>query len=1392
MNTKSAGAGPAHRSTSGGGGQTVDLLAQFRQLRQSVPMTQSELSRRTGVAQPLISRIDRGQANPTVSTLMRLVDALREEAADGDASGSPGRVAGSIFPVRPLQQNLPLLDPGLTWERFEEFCRDFVGRRPGVRRVSSYGRPGSKQRGIDFPADMESGDVWSFQCRQVKDFSVRQFRRTVEAAAFRSKRYVLLLACQAGTALRDAERATSNWEIWDVTDISRMVRQLSMQAQRTLVTAHFGSYVQAAFLGLTGPAALRVWGEHFAPYMRPGRLFHHRLNLVGRRAVLDDLLEFVAQQSTRVIVVSGRGGIGKTKLLQEFGAQHLIRYRDRTLLFSDEATPFDSDTLQDIPAEPATLVVDDAHRRDDLGVLLSFAARWPAPLKLALAIRPEGKDRLWSILSEAAIDTSEIKWLPSLIELSRPDGELLAKEALGPHLEQLSERLFSATWDCPLVTVVGAELLQQKQLLPELLERSDEFRRQVLSKFLDAQLGTIDGVDPEIAGPLLALVSAVQPIRPADVRFVEAASNFLYLKPDALARTLDSLEAGGLLLRRGYQLRIVPDVLADHLLHRASLTINNDSTGFIERVLETFAGVTFDRLLANVAELDWRIQATGGSATTLLDQMWDVFVKQYERASDAGQVALLRLIKDAAVYQPRRVLSLIEWSIGHPSKTMDDETASPIFKQTRADVVYLLAELASACAHGGYVRAGAEILWQLGRDDERQTNQFPNHPIRLLTELAGYDVGKPMYVSTQILEAAKCWLTDDWDEHVHTPLDVLDSLLTKIVVSRSSDGVSINLRPLTVNPVTTQHLRGQVLEILAHIVVGGTARQTLRAVQTLDGVLREPLPLLGLQITNEDKGVWLEEQKAALSILDTAMLTGKPLVQLAVAEAVSWTAVHSYSQELRDNARSIISKLPNTFEVRIADALTRPWGRSSDISSRDDIETVEQRRAKKMTDAADELAASKTSAAELLTSLNQAIDECNQSGVKVDAAYLVGLLSERHPALALEAARAIAAVPGHDLEFVFAQFLLGARRAEAATAVKIASRAIEGGSLTATRGVAYLYAYRVWRETNLPSDLELLRSLLRHVDVNVRAMAILGIQAIGDLEAAQRKMLALSAEVGDSANIGQALAAALNSQDSPLLSEMTDQELTKLVEKFELVQDLEDYHIRVLLREAARRVPDEVVGLLMRRIDSLETKGGFTAFRPVPHNWAGEPIWIGISETQRQELLRQVRDAAGIQAWPRHVVLPELYADLADTAWDSASAILEEWIQAGDEKKFSVAVSLFARAPNNFVFDRTDVVERTLLAAARLGDDASKVARGAFAGSARTGARNGRMLRPSIQDTELIRRAKEQAAKYSVGSPTWTFYDNLAADTQAMSDHILKVEEEMIAGPLPELPDDAS
>ena len=140
--------------------------------------------------------------------------------------------------------------------------------------------------------------------------------------------------------------------------------------------------------------------------------------VVGRDDVLGQVVAFAGDgpvSASRVLVVEGRGGIGKTRVAVE-GAR-----RAGTTLVAGTAVSLNADAMAGLPVgEPVVLVVDDAHRCPDLSGLAALAAdpRYDQ-VKLVLTVRPglaetvlmnAGLDRLRTARVELrALDRADIE-----------------------------------------------------------------------------------------------------------------------------------------------------------------------------------------------------------------------------------------------------------------------------------------------------------------------------------------------------------------------------------------------------------------------------------------------------------------------------------------------------------------------------------------------------------------------------------------------------------------------------------------------------------------------------------------------------------------------------------------------------------------------------------------------------------------------------------------------------------------------------------------------------------------------------------------------------------------------------------------------------------------------
>ncbi|MEI9863583.1 MAG: restriction endonuclease [Limisphaerales bacterium] len=459
-------------------------------------------------------------------------------------------------PVLTCPDTLPLLDSQVSWNRFEGFIRQLICLMPGVVSVKRYGKSGSRQRGIDLIAALENGERWVFQCKQYSSFKLADAKKAVCKMAYSANKYFLIVACQTDSTVHDYIEVQPNWELWDGERVSDEVLKLPRDAARELVARHFGSAWCKAFLGVGSTSSFTPWKIFFARWLNHDRLFNHSWQLVGRTDFVSALDQFCRDDRKRVALLIGRGGIGKSKLLHAFAAQHSTKRAKTLLWFVEENIPLLQQSVDELPDNPCVIVVDDAHRSENLKPLLAAAIHSHSPRKLLLSTRPQRLDFLKAELTRAGFDYTEILELPQLKHLDRDEVKALARQALGNRLAHLDRRLAAVTWDCPLVTVVGGKLLASASLDPQLLESHDGFRAEVLNRFQDIIVGRIaDGQDAKFYSELLQVLSATAPFPVEHDGFLKATAEILKRTPEEVVKGIAELEQTGVLLRRGRLLR---------------------------------------------------------------------------------------------------------------------------------------------------------------------------------------------------------------------------------------------------------------------------------------------------------------------------------------------------------------------------------------------------------------------------------------------------------------------------------------------------------------------------------------------------------------------------------------------------------------------------------------------------------------------------------------------------------------------------------------------------------------------------------------------------------------------------------------------------------------------
>lgn len=631
-------------------------------------------------------------------------------------------------PAGAREDLLPLDDPEWDWKSFERFCLGFVRAQSDVAEADLYGTRGQAQKGIDIVARLADGRKRTYQCRKWQAFTKSNVDATVKETTYGGDEHVILVACEVGTEVRDRIEELDGWSLLDKENISRETREIEPRERaRRLVQDTFTAAWRRAFLGPAGPLGFWEPDEYFAAFLEEGRLFRHTWELVGREDLVEDLVAKLAPGGVRVAVIVGRGGIGKTRILREVSR----RIADRTVLFADDHVPLTAQSVEELPQARPVVIVDDVHRRDDLGPLIGAVRFLPDGPSVVLATRPQRVEELRAQLSLAGFEGQDI-WITDPIgELSGEDVESLAGQALGERHAHLASGLAAATADCPLVTVVGGQLLAQRAIAPEVLEREADFRQVVLDRFRDEMLGRIgDGIDAGSARALLVLISALGPLSLAEDQLIARIGEELGLDAHAVLGLIAALEQAGLLLARGRLRRIVPDVLSDHVLHRACIDDSGNPTGRSDFLLERYGDISLRQLLRNLAELDWRI-GQGDSDLQLLADFWSEFTGQFVEADASGRLRAIKFIELVAAFAPGPVLGLVRRALADPARIVEVEGIGYRVgdEDVRRKLPPLLGSVALSITH---LPEAVSLLWQLGRDDDRPLHSHPEHALRVL------------------------------------------------------------------------------------------------------------------------------------------------------------------------------------------------------------------------------------------------------------------------------------------------------------------------------------------------------------------------------------------------------------------------------------------------------------------------------------------------------------------------------------------------------------------------------------------------------------------------------------------------------------------------------------
>jgi transcriptional regulator with XRE-family HTH domain len=1310
------------------------FAASVREGRRRLGLDQAEFGRLIGVGQQAVSRWERDGSRPRRAMVVAVADLLGLPVDEMlAAAGYIGAVADSPHevspPVRPLARTLPFHE--LTPERFEDVCVEVLEHLHPGGHASRFGGPGERQDGIDVLLD---GDPYATaQCKRHRHFGPKDVNAAVEAVVNRGVRNYLFISRQTATSAARAEITKhENWELWDGEDLSRYIRShMSRDEAVRFVDTYFPNH-RESFLGIAQPGPWYSVAEFYAA-TSGGQVFNHDWSLVGRVDECAALESALRAGEHSVAVVFGRGGIGKSRLLKRvaetFDADGWVV---RMLPAGPQPTPADFELL---PSQGRVLLImDDAHERADVGQIMTLLRSRNPSARVLIACRPYAESDLNRELRRAGLLLLSLRTV-SLGDLSQEEATALALEALGPAYGAFADRLAMLTRDCPLATTIGGYLIRTGALHPRELEQDDRVRDQILGGFKEALLAESAHGTREQRSAVINALSVLQPFRSGNPEFQKAIAELVGIRYSRIAPHLRSLEDSGVLIRRGDSLRLVPDLLGDVILAEACFDrLSSVDSGYLLEVLAAATGDALANAFVNVSRVDWQV---GHRLTEAAEPFWRAIEQDLERMEIETHLEILKLLGRVAAFQPGQTMSAVRWILDHPIDVSSTDAEPPsIFRSTWRHVLDEIPGVLRAASYKleSLPEVGA-ILWELAQTDRRATNQYPNHPLRVLRELAEYELEKPIPYNEAILKLAESWAEEESDL---SPLEAIEPLVATEGSSQTYRDHTLYFHPFPIRQDKVRPMRRRAIDLALSELRSGDPRRGVPGAKFMQSALQYPTGAFGRQVELNERSSWDADFVETIEALQEILRFGNldPVVCVALLEAIHWHAYYGEGPAHRA-AETAIAGLPDCVAFQIALLLHDGWGhllRQRGMPFEEYQRAVDERVQIVALRALSEL---DDTALVLLIEERLGLEMSAFERDVAGAIRLLGALVEKRPSVAAALVTRLLEDARSPLAGLTANFIHLIGRWLPDQLIPTVRRLLEHPSTAIRTEAAAGLSSRGRDDRPLHNgELELLQQFATSPEVRVRVAVVEAARALAATDQQVATDLLTRIPFSGSQTVAERLFMHLNwGSDELAWTALNREQQSALLADLRKLPDIENYSIEEFLCRRSAEDPRTVLGLLRQRIEDAEGIENLGQFRPIPFHW-DKPLAVR-EHPDFLILLRELLAWLGRgSSWRRHHWGQDLFAAAAGGFDEPVLSLLSEVLRSGEADARTVA-SVLEEAPNDLVYNHVNFVSDALNAAARFGSDELRRMRGGLWASAIQGVRWGTPGQPFAEDIRL-------------------------------------------------------
>lgn len=1314
-----------------------------------------------GATQQSVSRWEKGESRPRERELPRLAVVLGIEVRELlDAAG----YGAAVEKVTSFDNPFPV--HGMTpegFERFSFFLLNKLYRDPKVQ-VERAGDSGHAQDGIDISV-RGPGWIHLFQCKRVSEFGPKKVATAVAALTAPADTKVLLLSTTASPAARGEASKHAGWQIWDREDISQRVRSLPLQEQRELVHTFFRSR-QFELLGELDGSPWQTVDTFFAPFTESSRFFNHNWPLVGRTAEVSELDAAIKDESVLVTMLVGAAGGGKSRLIRHSLAEYERAHPEtlvRVLASTDSIT---AKSLEELGTGPKLLAVDDAHDREDLGLLFHFCALQANHCRVLLALRPYGHEMVRNQAAAIALSGKEVK-----VVALRPEGidahdlAVQALQAINGPVEAAAD-LAKATKGSALATVLGAKILAREGVHPIWISNDTEFQAHIVSRFQDVITGGIaSGQDIARLQGVLRITALVQPIVPDQPDLLSLMEAIEGVQAHDATRLVKTLVDAGVLFRRGTRFRLAPDLLADSIIQRYCL----DSPGgkaYVQRVFDKIEeqGQFLRNLLLNLGSLDWRRREGDTSDSDLLSGLWSKL-----RWGDDYWNPQVEAAAAVAFYQPRQALDFAKRLVhdGHGHNTS-------------------VCEMIKNAAHNhAFLGEACMLLWKAGTRPREDPKGDPKG-IEVLKELAAFNPNKPPEFAAEVVDfALEAIKTPELRNWAYESFQILEAALaTEGHTAWASNSRTITFSAYAVPENEVRDIRAKIVQALFDCLERGTVRMAFQAARAMQSALTLPNGRFGLRIEDDARESWMKVHAHTLNRLASVASESKlpPVVLVRLAESVSWHAFGG-SPETMEPAVRILKLLDRDVDTRVTRCLMDGWG--SETWPLDE-ETFERPKYEAdFTQIVNELHVAHPDAKSLCAYLEGMLRCLDEAGADTGSRHLlIHRLIRDRPDIAQEVVHLQLQGDPSPLKG-FGGFGLGVLlNAQTGESRKCIQKLLHLGTPAAVEMVAEAYVLYEANGGYTPADIEIFRAIFGSKEISVLRVASSLLRTVARANARLAAQLVCIIDFKAAGRwTHEFFAAVANKRDIPEEVLSVDQ-LERLLASLKSVPDLDDHWVWRFLKVAIRRTPAALIEFVKERLIEAERTSDWRAGRLISRRHTEGGL-----------------DLTGIDGWQTYLVdfldwgleriggktisgfdFGEAIVALCGQWKPPTLAVLLTWMRTGGSRRHVYVASLAIRHLHNAViYANPDYVQEAVRAAHEIGEESAEEMRSAFYAAAVSGMRSGVPGEPFPADLRQEEHASSTLAKLSRFDPSYELYSALLADARERLARQAKQKEAMDA-----------